>query len=144
MPPFEVLKSEPEHDRPCPVKLFSTCTHVTMAERKWQTICFSMYPWTYWSPLSGERKSGHCCGVLVFSGIMLRGAEVSIHFQRKSFLHKTIDILTDFLLESRQACKVEHGVNQWGAGSYASSQRKHLPTPEGKHILFLYIYLTGI
>lgn len=26
MAPFEVLKSEPEHDRPCPLQLFNTCT----------------------------------------------------------------------------------------------------------------------
>lgn len=34
MAPFEVLKSETEHDRPSRAQLFNTATHVTMAERK--------------------------------------------------------------------------------------------------------------
>lgn len=38
MAPFEVLKSEPEPDRLVPGKLFSTCTHATIAERKLRTV----------------------------------------------------------------------------------------------------------
>lgn len=36
MAPFEMVKSEAEHDRPRSIQLFTTCTLVTMVKRKRQ------------------------------------------------------------------------------------------------------------